>query len=229
VFHSLSLLVSFCLRYSILILCSYCVECWLNSFLPVTGAISDKFQETQYWIKICDSSAGIALGYGLDDRGSRVRFPAGAGNFSLRHRVKNVSGAHPASYPMGTRCSFPGGKAARVWNDHSPPCSAEVKEWEEPYLHSPSMPAWRGDQLKHRDNFTFYLYCIRYIYVNRPTNIQADYFLLKYHVSLSTSALDSFSSGISYVFLHLVFSVPGKFSDKGRFPYNPRSILNIYT
>jgi hypothetical protein len=29
--------------------------------------------------------SGIALGYGLDDRGSRVRFPAGAGNFSLHH------------------------------------------------------------------------------------------------------------------------------------------------
>jgi hypothetical protein len=28
-----------------------------------------------------DSSVGIALGYRLDDRGSRVRFPAGAGNF----------------------------------------------------------------------------------------------------------------------------------------------------
>jgi hypothetical protein len=34
-----------------------------------------------------DSSVGIALGYGLDDRGSRVRFPAGAGNFSLHYRV----------------------------------------------------------------------------------------------------------------------------------------------
>jgi hypothetical protein len=40
-----------------------------------------------------------------------VRFPAGAGNFSLNHRVQNGSGAHPASYPMGTRGSFPGGKA----------------------------------------------------------------------------------------------------------------------
>jgi hypothetical protein len=50
-----------------------------------------------------DSSVGIALGYGLDDRGSRVRFTAGAGNFSLHHRVQNGSGAHPASYPMGTR------------------------------------------------------------------------------------------------------------------------------
>jgi hypothetical protein len=60
-----------------------------------------------------DSSVGIALGYGLvDDRGSRVRFPEGAGNISLHHCVQNGSGAHPASYPMGTRCSFPWGKAA---------------------------------------------------------------------------------------------------------------------
>jgi hypothetical protein len=54
----------------------------------------------------CDSSIGIALGYGLDDRGSRVRFPAVARNFSL--------GAHSASYAMGTRGSFPGGKAAEA-------------------------------------------------------------------------------------------------------------------
>jgi hypothetical protein len=59
-----------------------------------------------------DSSVGIALGYGLDDRGYRVRFPAGAGNFSLHHRVQNGSGAHPPSSLMGTRGSFPGGKAA---------------------------------------------------------------------------------------------------------------------
>jgi hypothetical protein len=58
------------------------------------------------------SSVGIALGYGLDDRDSRVRFPAGAGNFYLHHRVQNGSGAHLASYSMGTRRSFPGGKAA---------------------------------------------------------------------------------------------------------------------
>jgi hypothetical protein len=59
-----------------------------------------------------DSSVGIAVGYELDDRGSRVRFPAGAGNFSLHHRAQNGSGAHPASYLMGNRVSFPGGKAA---------------------------------------------------------------------------------------------------------------------
>jgi hypothetical protein len=62
-------------------------------------------------VKSRDSSVGIALGYGLDDRGSRVRFPAGPGNFSLHHPVQNGSGAHPASYPMGSRGSIPGGKA----------------------------------------------------------------------------------------------------------------------
>jgi hypothetical protein len=39
--------------------------------------------------------------------------------------------------------------------DHSPPSSAEVKEWVELYFHSPNTPSWRGTQLKHRDNFTF--------------------------------------------------------------------------
>jgi hypothetical protein len=63
-----------------------------------------------------DSSVGIALGYGLDDRCSRVRFPAGTGNFSLHHRVQNSSGTHPASYPMGKRGSFPGVKAAGAWS-----------------------------------------------------------------------------------------------------------------
>jgi hypothetical protein len=59
-----------------------------------------------------DSSVSIELGYGLDDRGSGVQFPAGAGNFSLNHRVQNGSEAHPVSYPMGTTGSFTGVKAA---------------------------------------------------------------------------------------------------------------------
>jgi hypothetical protein len=75
-----------------------------------------------------DSSVGIALGYGLDDRGSRVRFPAGAGNFSLHHRVQTGSGAHAASYPVGTRGSFPGVKRPGHEADHLPPSSAEIKE-----------------------------------------------------------------------------------------------------
>jgi hypothetical protein len=46
------------------------------------------------------------------DRMIGVRFPAGAGNFSLRHRVQTGSGVQPASYPMGIGGSFPEGKAA---------------------------------------------------------------------------------------------------------------------
>jgi hypothetical protein len=49
---------------------------------------------------------------GLNDRMIGVRFPAGAGNFSVRHHVQTGSGAHPTSYPMGTGGSFPEGKAA---------------------------------------------------------------------------------------------------------------------
>jgi hypothetical protein len=63
-------------------------------------------------LKSRDSSAGTALGYGKDDRGSRVRLPVGDENFSLHHRVKNDSGAHPTSYSMGTTGSFLVGKAA---------------------------------------------------------------------------------------------------------------------
>jgi hypothetical protein len=63
-------------------------------------------------VKSRDGSVGIALGYDLNDRDSRVRLPAGAGNFFLHHRVQNGSGAHPASYPMGIRGSFPGDKVA---------------------------------------------------------------------------------------------------------------------
>jgi len=50
------------------------------------------------------------LSYGLDDRGSRVLFPAVAVNF--HNRVQNGSGAHPAFYPKVTGGSFSGGKAA---------------------------------------------------------------------------------------------------------------------
>jgi hypothetical protein len=48
-----------------------------------------------------NSSVGIATGC-----------TAGRGEFSLIHNVQIGSGALPASYPMGTRGSFPGGKAA---------------------------------------------------------------------------------------------------------------------
>jgi hypothetical protein len=99
-----------------------------------------------------DGSFGIALGYGLDDPASRVQFPAGAGNFSLHHRVQNGSGAHPASYSMGLPL---GVKRPERKADHSPPSSAEVKERVELYFRSPNTPPWRGAQLRYRDTFTF--------------------------------------------------------------------------
>jgi hypothetical protein len=65
--------------------------------------------------------------YGLDDRVIEVRSPTGA-DFSSSLCVQTGSEAHPASYPMGTRGSFPGGKARPGRDaDHSPPFSADVK------------------------------------------------------------------------------------------------------
>jgi len=47
---------------------------------------------------------------------TRVLFQAGEGNFSLCQRVQTVSGTHPASYLMGVRRSFPGGKETEAWS-----------------------------------------------------------------------------------------------------------------
>jgi hypothetical protein len=71
------------------------------------------------------SSVSIVADYRLDDRGSiadRGR------DFSSSLYVQTGSGAHPASYPMGTGDPFPGGKA-RPGRDanHSPPSNVEVK------------------------------------------------------------------------------------------------------
>jgi hypothetical protein len=81
-----------------------------------------------------DSSVGIALGYRMDDRGSRVRFPAGAGNFFLHHRVQPPIQGVPEALSLGVK--RPGREA-----DHSPPSSAEVKvSGDIPPL--PTTPSW---------------------------------------------------------------------------------------
>jgi hypothetical protein len=92
--------------------------------LALHPVILEMFEHTSYikqyyftliqLCKSCDGSVGIVLGYRLDNWGSRVQFPVVGGNFSLHHHVQNGSGAHPASYPMGIRDSFPGGKVARA-------------------------------------------------------------------------------------------------------------------
>jgi hypothetical protein len=89
-----------------------------------------------------------------------VRFPAGAGNFSFHHLcVQTSSGAHQASYSMGTGSLSLGVKWPGREADHSPPSSAELKMRGDipPLLQYVSM-VWC--LVKHRDNFTFYLYQI---------------------------------------------------------------------
>jgi hypothetical protein len=66
------------------------------------------------------------LGYGLDDRGSRIRFPAGAENISLHHNVQNGSG--PAQPPIQwvTGALSLGVKRPGREAGHSPPSSDEA-------------------------------------------------------------------------------------------------------
>jgi hypothetical protein len=66
--------------------------------------------------------------YGLDDRAVGVQSPLEVEDFSFNLCIQTGSGAHPASYPMGTGRPFPRGKARPGCDaDHSPPSSAEVK------------------------------------------------------------------------------------------------------
>jgi hypothetical protein len=74
-----------------------------------------------------DSSVGIALGYGLDERGSGVRFLAGAGNFSRHHASRTALGpTQPIQWIPGALSL--GVKRPGREDNHSPPSSAEVKE-----------------------------------------------------------------------------------------------------
>jgi hypothetical protein len=56
-------------------------------------------------VLVCSFKYGysIALGYRLDDQGSRVRFPTGAGNFSLHHRLQTslLSNGYQGLLPWG--------------------------------------------------------------------------------------------------------------------------------
>jgi hypothetical protein len=95
------------------------------------------------------------MNYGLDDRGSRVRFPAGAGNFSLHDRVQNGSGAHPASYPIGTRGSFPGGKAAGQLTTHPHLVPRSKNEWS--YTSTPQYTFMAWCSVKAQGQLYLYL------------------------------------------------------------------------
>jgi hypothetical protein len=100
-----------------------------------------------------DSAAGIATGYGLDDKGPDFESLWGQ-EFSL-HLVQTGSEAHPASNPMGTEGSFPGVKRPGCEAHYSPPTSAEVKKtWV--YISIPPYAIMTQCLIKHRD-FTFCL------------------------------------------------------------------------
>jgi hypothetical protein len=64
--------------------------------------------------------------YGLDDSAIRVQLPVEAKDLSSSLCVQTRSGAHPASYPMGTGGSFPEGKV-RLRRDADHSSSAKFK------------------------------------------------------------------------------------------------------
>jgi hypothetical protein len=106
------------------------------------------------------AQSGIALAYGLDDRGSRVRFPGGLGIFLFTTASRTALG--PTQPPIQWVPGFlslgvkrPGREA-----DHSPPSSADVKNaWS--YTSTPQYVFMAWCLVKHGDftfTFTLFLY-----------------------------------------------------------------------
>jgi hypothetical protein len=69
----------------------------------------------------------VVSDYGLDDRRLGLDPWQRQNDFFSNLCIQTDSGAHPASWPMGTGGPFPGAKARPGRDaDHSPPSSAEV-------------------------------------------------------------------------------------------------------
>jgi len=62
-----------------------------------------------------NSSASIANGYELEDRGSTGR------DFPFRYYTQTETGAHPASHPMSTEERYPEDEAVGVCETHLMP------------------------------------------------------------------------------------------------------------
>jgi hypothetical protein len=133
--HNLTIFISDQFQYCLAFPSSYFITDFTTNFLyfsTLSCALgfphgSSYFIWLLYIERSRDSSVGIALGYGLDDRGSRVRF--------LASRTVLVSTQPAIQWVLGALSlgvKRPGREA-----DHSPPSSAEVKEWVELYLHFP--------------------------------------------------------------------------------------------
>jgi hypothetical protein len=89
---------------------------------------------------------------------SEVRFQAGAGIFSPLHRVQTDTEIYPASYPVGAGSSFPGDKAAGVVKLTTRLCLLPKVKNAWSYTSIPSFIFMAWYLVKHRNNFTFYLY-----------------------------------------------------------------------
>jgi hypothetical protein len=118
-------------------------------------------------MKSRDSSVGIALGYGLDYRASRVRFLAGLGIFLFTTASRTALGPTQPPIQCVPGALSLGVKRLRREPDHSPPSSAKAKKCVELYLHSPNTPSWRGDQLKiAQGQLYLYLYLLPTIFMS---------------------------------------------------------------
>jgi hypothetical protein len=106
-------------------------------------------------VKSRDSSVGIALGYGLDDRVLGFDFGLGLGIFLFTTASRTVLRPIeppiqwvPGAFPLGVR--RPGRET-----DHSLPSSAEVKNaWS--YTSTPPIRLHGVGLVKHRNNFMSY-------------------------------------------------------------------------
>jgi len=56
------------------------------------------------FVSFCGDERRVSvIHFGLRAGWSGVQVPTRAGNFTVQHRIQTGSGAHPATYPMGTR------------------------------------------------------------------------------------------------------------------------------
>jgi hypothetical protein len=103
----------------------------------------------------------IALGYGLDDWSSTVRFPVGLGIFLFTTVSRTALGLTQPPIQWVPGALSLGVKRLGLEADHSPPSSVEVKNaWS--YTSTPQYVFMAWCLVKHRDNFTFYL-VVQYI------------------------------------------------------------------
>jgi hypothetical protein len=107
--------------------------------------LNNRGQEPEYL-------SGIALRYGLDDRGLEYR--KGLGIFLFTTMSRPAVGPTQPPVRWVPQALSPGVKRPGREADHSLPSSPEVKNaWS--YIHYPNTPSWSGAQLKkYSDNFT---------------------------------------------------------------------------